>query len=117
MTPNLSDAEVICKFMEPRPLATIESLVNYPGTWWHVDMDAALAGEKRWKPRTLTLNECHEVEARLNDEQWTRYSRVVMDDARRAGLDLKSSHAQIWLHATAEQKTRALSAALREPCR
>jgi hypothetical protein len=60
----------------------------------------------------LTLNECHEVEERLTDEQWAAYGEIhfLRAEALCGGRD---DFRKGMLHATAEQKIAALASVLR----
>lgn len=114
---SLTDAEVICSFMEPPP--KLKRNGQLPAGVWH--------GSLKWWthramtnpflfPRPLTLNECHEVEAQLSDEQWGAYYRalVVRADQRDInGRMLASMSNRDAVHASAEEKIRALAATLR----
>lgn len=112
----LSDAEVIASFMDgPKPDIRCEE-VEWPFvgrnangrryTWW------------RWERNCyghltidISLNECHAVEARLTDEQWWAYEREL----RSVPFDgLMNTAARVFVHATAEQKIKALASVLRK---
>lgn len=100
---KLSDAEVICEFMEPRR--------PWEGPWWKIRGpwdDVATPDNSRHVPRTLTLNECHEVEGWLTDEQWRAYRNAIL-----RGADMMGPWMVRLIHATAEQKTAALASVLR----
>lgn len=125
---SLSDAEVICSFMEPHPKA-LHGGARSVGGWWvravlHVGMGAAYKQIRQaqdgsrctdiigpWKPRILTLNECREVQERLTDEQWAEYRGWFMVEHQLEGH--RVPFGTYLLHATAEQKTKALAAVLR----
>lgn len=101
MSETLFDQEVICGFMEP--------VVGFRGCdfprslkgWWTAEL-----GQPK-QPRELTLNECHAVEERLTDEQWDAYEELF-DSVILWGRE------RSLLHASAEQKIRALAAVLRK---
>ncbi len=98
---SLTDAEVICGFMEPRPTETdgwsrVDITPSALG-WWEFDGD-----DDCWLAIALDLDALHEVEARLTDAQWYKYGALIGGD-----------HVTFWalrdcLHAAAEQKIRAL---------
>ena len=72
----MTDEELICSLMEPKPAHWAE-----PGTateWW-------VRTELGWMPYPLTLDALREVEERLTDEQWQRYA-VTLDLATRTRL-------------------------------
>jgi hypothetical protein len=89
----MTDAEILCQFMEPKPpecdLRTFERL------WWTVE------GGARWSPRNLTLDAIWEIEERLTKEQWGRYQMLFPHRRRET------------LHADAPTRIRALAAVLR----
>lgn len=58
---------------------------------------------------TLTLDRCHEVEARLSDEQWGAYGIVLAEILQ----STERKFARGLIHATAKQKIAALAAVLR----
>lgn len=100
---SLSDAEIICTFMEPKPERSFDAVIHYNGDWW-----AASDGE--WVPRRLFLDACHEVEARLSDEQWWAYERGL----RSVPFDgVVNTLNRASIHANAPAKIRALAATLR----
>jgi len=108
----LSDAEVICTWMEPKPKFpdVFGDVRISAGGWWKWRSPRAGA---RWPGKTGpneskvdSLDALHEVEARLTDEQWQKYAGLMMDPA---GI----KHTHFLLHATAEQKISALAAVLR----
>lgn len=112
----MSDEEVICSFMEPRPTDPPENalemqicgspVLSKGGFWvWiccYEDGDVPKA-----IPISLTLDALHEVEARLTKEQWEQYASLMMDPA---GIQ----HTRFLLHASGEQKIKALAAVLKE---
>ena len=111
----MSDAEVICGWMEPMPLespgAYCERIHADGGNhtwpdWWEESEE--YGGE--WQPTTIALNECHEVEAQLTEEQWNEYQSML--DAY--CLSWPFGKLNWWaIHATAEQKVKALAAVIR----
>lgn len=86
----MTDEEIICTFMEP-----LRDKWALP-KWWH------WAGGKR-KLRDLGLDALREVQARLTDEQWATYE---------SQFNSASTWRQL-LHASTEQKIKALAAVLR----
>lgn len=121
---SLMDAEVVCEFMEPRRIE---------GRWWTHGKHVAEVGPEVWHrnacgplrttittdcmvPRhdLLTLDALHEVEARLSDGQWEKYNELMLGfSPQRIHPRFDHSDAKGLLHATAEQKVRALAATLR----
>lgn len=108
MSETLSDQEVICGFMEPRPKWTAQIEPHeWQYRWWKWYTDK----NHRHLPIPLTLNECHAVEERLTDEQWREYEWQLIC----VPFDgVVNSMSRVYLHATAEQKIRALAAVLRK---
>lgn len=95
----LSNEEVICTFMEPKPRFTEVPDVSV-GRWWVWFADAN-------EPIALTLDRLHLVEARLTN-QWGSYVNEMLKDNPSVWTEAK-----LLLHATAEQKIRALASVLR----
>jgi hypothetical protein len=128
----MTDQEVICTWMagakpntEP-PDALERDLFGAPltvaGGWWECHCVYEEGDVPRWYPRDLTLDALHEVEGRLKDEQWGKYERrfnnkrVINKRCERCGADQLSHHrasSRALLHATPEQKIKALAAVLR----
>lgn len=108
----LTDHEIIATFMEPLPntapgFHTAWSTLK--PTWW--EKGPSSEGVMFWVPIPLTLDALHEVEARLTVEQWSRY-----EPALGSPYAHKSNPITYWkalIHATAEEKIRALAAVLR----
>lgn len=109
----MTNQEIICTFMEPRPSAGFATDTASIGGWWR---RYAGVGRSRpdwqskpfngpWLPHVLTLVELWEVEERLTDEQWEAYSLVLVPSGDRFVRDR--------IHATPEQKINALAAILR----
>lgn len=113
---RLTDEEVICEFMEAKPeafLATGSQAHPSVGGWWRSDFrftsPSPNDGEYYWKPRKLTLDALHEVEARLTDEHWKEYCWRF----QRGGMCSWWENQRDFLHASAEQKIKALASILR----
>jgi hypothetical protein len=110
MRETLTDQEIIAGFMEPMPANTErgERGISECG-WWERRFSVPNQRFRHWpnSDKTDSLDALHEVEARLTDEQWTKYADLMMDPS---GL----KHTRFLLHATAEQKIRALAQVLRE---
>lgn len=113
--PTLTDAEVICAFMEP--LAAIECTSGGQRSmldWWR--RETAWSDTLKWKPWVpcrLTLDACHEVEARLSEDQRDEYVKILLWDTinpqgRRTIRDTFGL-----MHAKAEQKVKALAVVMR----
>lgn len=105
--PELSDAEIVCEFMEPRP---IDRWGGNPWRWWtwlglcphHMHCDGHPTSA------VLTLDRLHEVEARLTDEQWMKYTDSLVLRLRE---DMDGPRTLI--HLSADQKIKALASVLR----
>jgi hypothetical protein len=98
----MTDAEVICEFMEPKP-TTPQPVGLYdesPGGWWTLHPDG-------WVPNCDSLDRLREVEARLTEEQWLRYVDALIDH-----MPEFPRKGEI-IHASAEQKIAALAAVIR----
>jgi len=104
----LSDAEVICMWMEPRPKDGSGSKVATPESrWWVYSYEVRVhIFHWKWHPNTLDLDALHEVEAKLSDEQQWAYI-----EALRGKYNMPTWH---FVHASAEQKIKALAITLRE---
>ena len=112
----MTDGEVICAWMEPKPdtynaataMAAAKSGKDNP-IWWVTD-------GRTWtlRPRELDLDALWEVQDRLTDEQWERYECEMLAQWTPEAIGL-TMHGEVrhYLHATAEQKIRALAAILR----
>ena len=109
----MTDAETICDFMEPRPdkgpFDFHPWLGSTPDGWWLStsgwDLDAT------WKPRSLSLDALHLVEARLKDEQFWQY---VLRLIPRRTMASSEAGMRALIHATADQKIKALAAVIRD---
>lgn len=112
----MTNEEIICGWMQPRPR---DGDAEDDGKWWRSHNTAICFGE-HWitVPADLTLDRLHEVEARLTDEQWEGYIGIL------AGVPIKralSTHdyyldhmdERELVHATAEQKIKALAEVIR----
>lgn len=96
-TQGKSDEEVICEWMEPGR--------EIPGNWMQY-----IGWGRGWRPCTLTLDRLHEVEARLTDEQWKPYIMKLLPWQSLNKLYVEQLFCL--LHATAEQKIKALAAVI-----
>ncbi len=111
----LSDAEVICTWMEPKPSLNggpVSDCHKSPREWWAAapreGRERSVLYSRKWAPCRLTLDALHEVEARLTEEQWRRYQHVLaLPDGEEA-----LTNCQL-IHASAVWKIRALAATLR----
>lgn len=108
----LSDAEVICQWMEPKPKTICGSLEHTAALrsikWWIVKPRGAHLGEPvDWTPCLLGLDRLHEIEAKLSEEQWLNYVDALIT------LMPKFPRKGEIVHASAEQKIKALAAVLR----
>jgi len=107
----MSVGEIICAFMEPKPLGEAFLSQTYRGDVF-TDGDFWMADEYTtvWHVAPLTLDRLHLVEARLTDKQWPVYVAGLSKDS-----DIMRMGAIFGLiHATAEQKITALAAVIRE---
>lgn len=102
---QLADAEVICEFMEPRPVLPdcYCHLLRSPKEWWI--LVPTLGGGMEWLPDQLTLDRLWEVE-----------------EALKRGVPGPGTPTPLWdtygirmgWYATAGQKIKALAAVIRE---
>ena len=103
----MTDEEVICTAMEARPLHIPSRLGEFVTPWWiYHDKEQrppGLGSLDCWTPVDLTLDRLWLVEERLTDEQWDTYAYDPAFNGSPRG----------WLHATPEQKIKALAAVLR----
>lgn len=105
----MTDAEVICGFMEPMPTGGLEGwmksgFLSPEGGWWVLTIDDG--GEYLWVADThLTLDSLHEVEERLTPEQLSLYDMLLRNG--------RGYPTYVW-HADAPQRIKALAAVLRE---
>jgi hypothetical protein len=105
----MTDAEVICAFMESRPEFVP---IDYGGPkedrwehrWWKW---YAAGSPPRHLPVALNLDKLHEVEARLSEGQWESYR-----DYMAASAPHGDGYERFLLHADAEQKIKALAAVI-----
>ncbi len=105
----LSDAEVICGFMEPRPSRQRGDSAGCPGQFWRYDREThADLGV----PARLTLDALREVEERLTGKQWSNYIARIFEETNSQGATVGGRWRHV-IHASAEQKIRALAAVLR----
>lgn len=98
----MTDKEFICQFMETKPDPnTHGGTCRSPKGWWF--------WYGKWETTKLTLDALWEVEERLTDEQWQEY------DAELGGSTTSVLSPNFgMIHATAEQKIKALASVLRE---
>lgn len=106
MKDQLSDAEIIAQWMEPKPAeynaATI-MMGKVSPIWWVTD-------GRTWKlhPRTLTLDALWEVESKLKAHDPAKWNDYITDTIRTVGI-----LADDLIHADAGQKIAALGRVLR----
>ncbi len=106
----MSDEEVICTFMEPRPergqTFPIEGPLPHPLWWSHMDR------EGNWHPASLgSLDALHKVQAGLTDEQWRRYDDEMLLTLPRDSFEWEIRKA--YIHADVPAKIKTLAAVLR----
>lgn len=108
--PERTDAETVASFMEARP-----DLPPHWGAWpehqWWLLIPTA-GGRMDWTPKELNLDALYLVEARLTDEQWERYVRLLLQPVIQ--LSDPRVHWKKVLHATTADKIVALVAVIRE---
>ena len=104
--PLITDAEVICDFMEPKPQLPICS------DWWY---PSKVGG---WLNPQLTLDRLWVVEKKLTDQYRHRYIDRILGRSLRSMIDMQQfDYADSFVdlvNATAEQKIKALAAVIRE---
>ncbi|MCE5309605.1 MAG: hypothetical protein LLG20_18370 [Acidobacteriales bacterium] len=109
----MTDAEVICEFMEPRPTKRPNeyALGQCHRDWW------AGTITERWAPVFEVcdpieyLGRLHEVEAQLTEEQWLDYKCALLEGVPHSTWHMASFKASV--HALADQKIRALAELIR----
>jgi hypothetical protein len=103
----MTDTGIICAFMEPRPDHLQQGTCTTNG-WWV----RRIGGE--CEAASLTLDALHEVEEKLTDEQWDAYYHQFGAYGREGLTWTAPDRLYKWaLHASAEQKIKALAAVLR----
>lgn len=117
----MTDAEVVASWMEAKPSreeTAVSDCGHSPERWWYWH-DDYVTGAEILAHCPLTLDQLHEVEKRLSDAQWQHYAVLMFHccctEARTANPieDLLTKNRRALLHATAEQKIRALAGVLR----
>jgi len=94
MTKTLTDAEVICRWMDAAPWSV----------FW--------GGVCKWASSSLTLDALWEVQQRLDDEQWWVYCNQFAPSLYAEGMTWRHEYRRC-LNATPEQKIKALATVLR----
>ena len=104
---QLSDAEIVCSFMEPKPDAA-----RVENDWW-TDEIQLIRGEHRSEvvPVDLTLDRLWLVEEQLDDQLW--YDYCLSLDGLIGYKVTTTSLFRSYVHVSAEQKIKALAAILR----
>ena len=111
---RLTDEEVLCEFMEPKN--GLPDLADFrgdfsPGGWWITDWHPLR--KNKWLPRRqITLNECHEIEGRLTEDQWRKYETALSPMPVKL-IRLFGSITLSFIHADAQTKIKALAEVLR----
>lgn len=110
----MTDAEILCGFMEKRPEAGPWSHRPWRslsrGGWWTASDDRNPdTAPDVWFPVALTLDRLRLVEARLTDMQWLLYQTALSGDTPEDQVRWRDL-----IHASAEQKITALAAVLKE---
>lgn len=106
MPNKLTDAEVICGWMEPKPVRIWPQDIP-DGHWWSALWSTGTGWS--WIPATLDLDALHEVEARLSEDEWWIY----LGELHVATKGVAAYAYRHLIHATAAQKIAALAAVLR----
>ena len=100
-----TDAEVVAGFMDPPPSEPLDSSL-----WWSWEVS-----DGRWTsiPSAIlnSLDALRLVEARFTDEQWKEYWWALADSIIPPGT---APIPRLWLHASAQDKLKALAAVLRK---
>lgn len=96
----MTDEEVICGWMEKRPSYESGGTGHSARHWW-----LSNPHHDNWWPTELTLDRLREVEERLTDSQWELY--FLAWPGRFLGF-------RGFVHASAEQKIKALAEVLRK---
>lgn len=108
----LSDDEVICTFMEARPVdqpdRTLENWAKSEGGWWQFKWSHFWEGY-RAHPTDLTLDVIHEVEERLTPEQRAEYCKAMLQSP----FTERRKWSWEMLHADAPARIKALASILR----
>ncbi len=113
----MTDAEVICTWMEPTPEPHLAGSGRSKGGWWARGANAGRDAFGPWIPAFEAWNSRHrlgalwEVEERLDYGQCGVYERQVLCASGWATNAIESGWAL--LHATPEQKIKAIAAVLR----
>ena len=110
----LSDAAVICAFMENKPARGPWSQRPWhsvsPAGWWVASEDRnVFTAPNEWFPIKLTFDRLWEVEERLTGNQWDRYWGHLRDGVYANG----QPYLRGLIHATAADKIAALANVLR----
>ena len=103
----MNDEEIICTFMEPKPPDTDRGeRGTSPGGWWKLRWSVLDQRFRAWPndDKTDSLDALWEVEERLTDEQWYRYT---------GNLPTGRWWSKELAHATAAHKIKALASVLR----
>lgn len=99
----MTDAEIICEFMEPRP----SGYASGKGMkWWYPSAGYVSTAPFPVAPIELDLDALWLVEDKLSDEQWQEYASLMMDPSG-------ERHTRFLIHATPAQKISALARVLR----
>ncbi len=106
----MTDIEIICAWMEPRPYSRTRSRDSEDGWWRLVGFDRKSA---KWGPVQdwlITLTLLRKAEVRLSDGQCSIYDRELYHAILHSKP--KPRNLYVW-HATVEQKIKALAEVLR----
>lgn len=98
----MNDACLICEWMEPRPNLRAGECAGLPGQWWK---RRGITNEV--KPMPLTLDALWEVEERLTGAQVEAYLMALVGCTTDIAVIARA------VHATAEQKIKALADVIR----
>ncbi len=105
----MTAAAVICTWMEPKSDEPTRSGEHSPQGWWRARLSMSCK-YLVWVPADLTLDALWEVEDRLTEDQLDNYGYALVDVVSESNGRYSDV---LLIHATAEQKTKALAAGLR----
>ena len=105
-TKVMSDAEVLCAFMEPRPPVIERGLPGFvaDNQWTHRWWNWYTRGGQHI-PRELDLGALHEIESKLTDEHWDEYVDALNRTATGIPYGVnRNNYPRRIIHATASEK-------------
>jgi hypothetical protein len=108
----MSDEEVICTFMSPKPELPPYWSTGWPQNRWWLLMQTD-AGGMAWHPRLLDLDTLWQVEERLTDEHRWDYKDLLVEMLCNGASALIDDRTWNVIHADALTRIKALAAILR----